>query len=147
MWYVNTWAVIPATTPLQELFVAREDLNGTLVLAIFTGPIVMKDGKRQPSAQARIVSYLNMTHQRDGTYLVKTDEAGTVDIVFRTKDTPQPELFWLPEGIESSTAGPSLPPGSQLLSDLSDRVYSMKIKLGERTLLLANSSGNDGPKI
>jgi hypothetical protein len=147
MWYFNAWAVIPATTPLQELFVAREDLNGTLVLAIFAGPIVMKDEKRQPSSQARIVSYLHMTHQRDGTYLVKTDEVGTVDIVFRTKDTPQPELFWLPEGIESSMAPPSLPPESHLLSDLSDRVFGMKIKLGERTLPLMNSSGNERPKI
>jgi hypothetical protein len=88
-----------------------------------------------------------MTHQRDGTYPVKTDEAGTVDIVFRTKDTPQPELFWLPEGFESSMAGPSLPPGSHLLSDLSDRVFGMKIKLGERTLPLMNSSSNERSKI
>jgi hypothetical protein len=147
MWYFNTWAVIPTTTPLQELFVAREDLNGTLVLAIFTGPIVIEDGKRQLSTQARIVSYLNMTHQRDGTYLVKADEAGTVDIVFRTKDTPQPELFWLPEGFENSMAGPTLPPGSHLLSDLSDRMFSMKIKLQDRILPLVKSTGNDGPKL
>jgi hypothetical protein len=88
-----------------------------------------------------------MTHQRDGTYLVKTDEAGTVDIVFRTNDTPQPELFWLPEGIERSIAGPELLPGSHLLSDVSDRVFNMKIKLREKTLSLVDSSGDDRPKI
>jgi hypothetical protein len=147
MWYFNTWAIIPATAPLQELFVAREDLNGTLVLATFAGPIVIKDGWRQASTQARIVSYLNMTHQRDGTYLVKVDEAGTVDIVFRTKDTPQPDLFWLPKDFESSMPGPKLPPESHLLSDLSDRVFGMKIKLKETTLSMVKSTGNGGPKI
>ncbi|KAF8856092.1 hypothetical protein BDZ45DRAFT_745810 [Acephala macrosclerotiorum] len=36
--------------------------------------------------EAQILAYLNMTHQRHGTYLIKTDEKGAADIVFRKPD-------------------------------------------------------------
>ncbi|KEF55821.1 uncharacterized protein A1O9_08572, partial [Exophiala aquamarina CBS 119918] len=68
MWYFNAWAIFPANVLLTDLFIARESLNGTLVLALYGNP--------KPASTARILAYLNMTHQRDGTYLVKADEQG-----------------------------------------------------------------------
>lgn len=38
MRYYNVWAVIPSAAPLQELFLARENLNGILVLATCKSP-------------------------------------------------------------------------------------------------------------
>lgn len=67
----NAWAFIPAETKISELFVARESLNGTLVLATTT------------LGKSQILAYLTMTHQRYGTYLIKSSEEGIVDVVFK----------------------------------------------------------------
>lgn len=117
MWYFNAWAIIPADTPLEHLMVARESLNSTLVLAIYKWemPAAAREGTmapenairktgREPAHSAQILAYLNTTHQDNGTYLIKVDEKGVVDIVFRTADTPQRELFWLPESMEVGIA-------------------------------------------
>jgi hypothetical protein len=134
MWYFNAWAIILADVRLEHLFVARESLNGTLVLAVYhwdepvkTISSKEKDEKAHPSEgtppadlrmpiyreraeKAQIVAYLNTTHQENGTYLLKVDETGVVDVVFRTRDTPEPELFWMDEppelaGLVGLTAG------------------------------------------
>jgi hypothetical protein len=87
---------------------------------------------REPAKKAQIIAYLNTTHQRDGTYLMKVNEEGIVDVVFRTADTPQPELFWLPEGTGSELAGLD-----DLFPRLSECVSDMKISLLERKFTLA----------
>jgi Heterokaryon incompatibility protein (HET) len=141
MWYFNAWAICPSNINLADLFVARESLNGTLVLAVYKGPFSLK----QPAKEAQIVSYLNMTHQRDGTYLVKADEKGVVDIVFRTVDTPQHELFWIPQSELRGMAGESLLPEWNTHDILSDRVFDMQINLGDREFSLVSLKG--GTKI
>ncbi len=133
MWYFNAWAVCPSNVILSDLLVARESLNGTLVLAVYKGP--------KPAKEAQIVSYLNMTHQRDGTYLIKTDESGVVDIVFRTADTPEHELFWLPESEVREMAGAPLLPEWNTMDILSDRVFNMQISLGDRKFPLVKAKG------
>jgi hypothetical protein len=72
------WTICPAGLLPGNLFVARESLNGTLVLAA-----------RGTWGRARVLSYLTMTHQQDGTYLMKSDKRGVLDIVFRTPETPE----------------------------------------------------------
>lgn len=125
MWYFNAWAIFPANVTLTDLFVARESLNGTLVLALYGNP--------KPAKTARILAYLNMTHQRDGTYLIKADEQGTVDFVFRTADTPEHDLFFMPEdGLSDPNRPADLIPGYNIGTILQDRVYNMKIEIGSR---------------
>jgi hypothetical protein len=141
MLYFNAWAICPSNAILSDLFVARENLNGTLVLAVYKGPFSSK----QPAKEAQIVSYLNMTHQRDGTYLVKADENGVVDIVFRTADTPERDLFWIPPSELRAMAGEPLLPEWNTLDVLSDRVFDMQISLGEREFSLVSTQG--GSKI
>jgi len=135
MWYFNAWAICPSSIILADLFVARESLNGTLVLAVYKGPFSSK----QPAKEAQIVSYLNMTHQRDGTYLVKADGNGVVDIVFRTADTPERELFWIPQSELRGMAAESLLPEWDTLDVLNDRVFDMHISLGEREFSLIST--------
>ncbi|CZR66459.1 uncharacterized protein PAC_16360 [Phialocephala subalpina] len=90
-WDFPAWTIVPSHLDTSRPFIARESLNGTLVLA---APV--------DEHQARIVAYLNMAHQRHGTYLIKTDENGIADIVFRK---PDPVLI---EALSSSdfSAGP-----------------------------------------
>ena len=135
MWYFNAWAICPSDINLADLFVARESLNGTLVLAVYKELF----SSEQPAKEAQIVSYLNMTHQRDGTYLVRADGDGVVDIVFRTADTPERELFWMPREEVRGMAGESLLPEWNVLDVLSDRVFDMKISLGEREFSLVST--------
>lgn len=145
MWYCNAWAIIPASTPLQDLFVARESLNGTLVLAVYKAPQrdlttrpYTRDDPREPATQAQIVAYLNMTHQRDGTYLVKSNDGGVLDIVFRTADTPEHELFWMPENALREMGGEGLIPDWNITGAISDRVLNLKISLEDRFFSLAS---------
>jgi hypothetical protein len=152
MWHFIAWAVIPATVPHEHLFVARESLNGTLVLAVYhwdEPPTGRKSRKntlnlpeettpalgiriptyREPATKARIVAYLNTTHQENGTYLLKVDETGVVDVVFRTKETPEPDLFWLDEATELALAG--------LMKGIGDAVTDLRIYLLDRTFTMA----------
>ncbi|OCK82667.1 hypothetical protein K432DRAFT_423963 [Lepidopterella palustris CBS 459.81] len=66
------WALCPANTPFADLFVARESLNGTLVLAY------ERDG------QYYIAAYLAVTYQASGTYLLETDEDGELELIAQT---------------------------------------------------------------
>jgi hypothetical protein len=152
MWYFNAWAVIPSSTPLQDLFVARESLNGTLVLAIFKAPQrdlqarpYTREDPREPATEAQIVAYLNTTHQREGTYLIKSDEKGVLDIVFRTEDTPEHELWWMPENALSEMGGEGLIPDWSIKDAMSDRVLGLRIGLEDRFFSLVEQ--NSGSKL
>lgn len=112
--HFNAWAICPSSTVLANLGVARESLNGTLVLATFQPPF--------PATEMQIVSYLNMTSQSSGTYLVKSDDNGVVDIVFRTSDTPWPKLFWMASTIEQDMSF-----DTSMLQSLNEHVFNMKI--------------------
>jgi hypothetical protein len=74
-WALPVWGFCDSNLILSDMFVARESLNGTLVLARHTH-----------TEQTELICYLNVTHQRHGTYLVKCDEDGTIDIAFRKAD-------------------------------------------------------------
>jgi hypothetical protein len=156
MWHFNAWAIIPAGVPLEHLFVARESLNGTLVLAVYhwkeplkvssasqkkeeTVSVRLEDTPpaldirmpiyRERAEKARIVGYLHTTHQENGTYLLKVDDTGVVDVVFRTKDTPEPDLFWLDEATEMALDG--------LTRGIRDCVIDVKISFVDRRFTLA----------
>lgn len=62
------WAVCPANGPPEDLLVAREDLNGTLVLAT------------ERNKMAHIMAYLTFTDNECGTFLIKTDKRGNISI-------------------------------------------------------------------
>lgn len=130
--YFNAWGICPSDILLSDLFVARESLNGTLVLAVYRGP--------KPAKEAQIVSYLNTTHQRDETYLVKADESGVVDIIFRTADATKHELLQM-LGLEMSTipGQPSIPEWD-LIDMLNDRALDAKVSLANRELPLVRTS-------
>jgi hypothetical protein len=113
--HFNTWAICPSSTVLANLAVARESLNGTLVLATLQPPF--------PAIEMQIVSYLNMTSQSSGTYLVKSDDKGVVDIVFRTSDTPFPDLLLTPPPVEMDIGFDM----SSLLQSLDEHVFNVKI--------------------
>ena len=66
------WAVCPAHLSAKDLFVAREGLNGTLVLAT----------KRNEFTH--IVAYLSLTDNECGTLLIKVDEQGKIEMSFNT---------------------------------------------------------------
>jgi hypothetical protein len=113
--YFNTWAICPSSIKVPDLEIARESLNGTLVLATCQG--------LRPAKEMQIVSYLNMTHQSHGTYLVKSDGKGIVDMVFRTADTPQQEVFGLREPVLSEELLSYL----QIMESVDDQVFNMRI--------------------
>lgn len=126
MWYFNAWGIIPSGVIHGDLIVGRESLNGTLVLALLTGP--------KPSEEVQILSYLTMTHQRDGTWLVKCDENGVVDVVFRTVDTPQQELFFTEEPLVDE----SMIAQVHMMDSLADRAMNIEILIGMKTYRMAS---------
>jgi len=115
----TAWAICPSSIDMAKLFVARETLNGTLVLAT---PASSPSARFQ---RAQIVAYLNISHQRDGTYLIQSDTGGIVDIIFRPIDNPL--MDWnipdLPE--ETSFLG------LDLRDTIDDRMMNVQIALGD----------------
>jgi hypothetical protein len=67
--HVAAWAICPRSVRASSLEVAREGLNGTLVLV---------EDKRAPKA----VAYLTVTHAQCGTYLLAADDTGEIKIDF-----------------------------------------------------------------
>lgn len=65
------WAVIPADIPRDEIFIAREPTNGTLVLATWR------------NGNSYIVAYLTLTDHLSGTFLVKTDGGGHIHLCLK----------------------------------------------------------------
>lgn len=74
--YVHLWALCPRSVLDSEgrntLFVGRESLNGTLVVA------------KGLATHASIVAYLAISDARSGTFLVPVSEQGRVDVLLRT---------------------------------------------------------------
>lgn len=74
--YVHLWALCPRSVLDNEgrntLFVGRESLNGTLVVA------------KGLATHATIVAYLTISDARSGTFLVPVSEQGRVDVLLRT---------------------------------------------------------------
>ncbi|EPE31037.1 hypothetical protein GLAREA_04004 [Glarea lozoyensis ATCC 20868] len=77
----SAWGIYHSRLPLSDIFIARESLNGTIILA-----------QHISDSEVKIICYMNMTHQRYGTYLIKCDEDGTVDISFRKVDPDMPQI-------------------------------------------------------
>ncbi|KAH7069378.1 heterokaryon incompatibility protein-domain-containing protein [Paraphoma chrysanthemicola] len=70
---ISCWAICPADTDLSGCFVARESLNGTLVLA-----------KSLQDGNCVVLAYLTITDQQSGTHLIKVNERGEMSMIFRT---------------------------------------------------------------
>ncbi|KAK4031563.1 putative heterokaryon incompatibility protein [Parachaetomium inaequale] len=70
--YLRLWAVCPSWVVVEEgdLYVAREGLNGTLVLV-------------KESTRRSIVAYLTVTDTRCGTFLAPVSEHGRLEILLR----------------------------------------------------------------
>ena len=68
---LSLWSVVPADIHSDSMFVAREPMNGTLVLA------TRRDGK------SYIVAYLTLTDHISGTSLVSTDSQGHIDLCLK----------------------------------------------------------------
>jgi len=126
------WTICPSDIEPSGLFVAQESLNGTLILAV-----------QNPSSMAketRILSYFTMTHQRDGTFLIVSDETGLVDVVFRPL-RPQNTLSWMQE---LNLPGLDLfPNGLDMLDTLDDRALGVQITLEKDSLSLSNAWGSN----
>ena len=119
----NAWAIIPSRISTSPLVISRESLNGTLVLST--------PGQGTPgSSRSQILAYLNMTHQKEGTYLIKSDENGVVDIVFRSQVQPLLDPAWL-EGLKGipNMGGVSFL-GLDMLETADDRAFDVQIQLG-----------------
>lgn len=117
----DAWAICPSGTKINEIYVARESLNGTLVVA-------ERNAKQQTPPD--IVAYLLTSHQRDGTYLIKSDEHGVVDIIFRQVQQPVfplVDLSWL-QSLRDDAFGPGdLDLG--IVDAVSDRMLDVRIAL------------------
>ena len=72
---MHAWAVCPLTpAALTNCFVARESLNGTLVLA-----------QRDADSTIRVLAYLTITDQQCGTFLLPVDREGRLEITFKMR--------------------------------------------------------------
>ena len=67
--YLSAWTICPRNVHSSPLKVAREALNGTLVLATADEGL-------------EAVGYLTLTHGQSGTYLLPADENGDINIDF-----------------------------------------------------------------
>lgn len=130
-WEIECWSICFSDIDASKLFVARESLNGTLVLAT-----------PEVGDRAQIVAYLFMTHQRYGTYLIKTDEKGIADLVFR-KSEPSliNELLNMdfsagPKPVDSALMAMMNIPGLGLMDTL-DEASDVELTLGAKTYCAA----------
>jgi heterokaryon incompatibility protein (HET) len=75
--HFNTWTVCDRSifTAGPAPFVAREELNGTLVLAEYVN---------ETAGAMKIISYLTVSDQQCGTYLVPCSEDGQILLTFKT---------------------------------------------------------------
>lgn len=75
--YFNAWSICPSNVLRKgrSLFIAREKLNGTLVVA----------GRPEGSRNGTVIeAYLTISDHQCGTYLIPVDESGLIDIRLRT---------------------------------------------------------------
>lgn len=75
------WALCPASMRPRQLIVAREETNGTLVLAALCS-------ETSPSGEeltaSIIVAYLTISDHQCDTFLIPTDEEGNLEVIFKT---------------------------------------------------------------
>ncbi len=73
--YMHLWAICPLSVMEGggALFVAREGLNGTLVIA-----------KKSMDSLPKIAAYLTISDIRSGTFLVPVSEDGQVNVLLKT---------------------------------------------------------------
>jgi hypothetical protein len=64
-----------------------------------------------------------------------------VDIAFWTADTPEHSLFWMPESEVRSMVDEPLLPERNTIDILNDRVFNMKISLGNMEFSLVSTKG------
>ncbi|PVF98596.1 hypothetical protein CPB86DRAFT_350960 [Serendipita vermifera] len=88
--YLSAWGACRTSDISDDLFVAREDINGTLVLA----------------NAGRVVSYLVLTSQQDGSHLIQTDEEGNINMKLKTPARGD-VIMVLPGQYGSDVADPS----------------------------------------
>ena len=74
------WALCPTSIDPSALCVAREQLNGTLVLAA----LCENSEPEQIPIAATIIAYLTICDHQSGTFLLPTDHDGNIDIIFKT---------------------------------------------------------------
>lgn len=74
------WALCPTSIDPSALCVAREQLNGTLVLAA----LCENSEPEQISMAATIIAYLTISDHQSGTFILPTDHDGNIDITFKT---------------------------------------------------------------
>ena len=77
---VFAWALCPTSIVPSALCVAREQLNGTLVLAALTE----NSEPEQIPIAATIIAYLTISDHQSGTFLLPTDDDGHIDIILKT---------------------------------------------------------------
>lgn len=65
------WAIVPASLNRGNLFVARESLNGTMVIA------------SSEKERTRIVAYPTVSDAMSGTFLIPCDQNGEINIFLR----------------------------------------------------------------
>jgi hypothetical protein len=112
---VYAWAICSHDVPFDSMFVGRESLNGTLVLAVA--------GDMNKTA---LVAYLVVTDHESGTYLIKSDDEGKVDLLLQT---PQRSDMGVEENKRDRrlqmqltfTAGHTMLPNLEDLEDLASR--------------------------
>jgi len=114
------WSIIPLHLT-DAMFIARESLNGTIVAAYNSGQ------------DTRIASYLAMTHQMRGTFLIKTDESGIADMVFHPNTVSGLTGIDVPFDIRLPLT-PGLPVTLQRFttynpSSLGDQFFNVKVPL------------------
>jgi hypothetical protein len=124
-----SWSIIPLHLR-YTVFIARESLNGTIVAAYSVGN------------DTRIAAYLTMTHQMHGTFLIKADENGVVDMVFHPNtvsalpgndtliDIQLPLMPGLPATLQKFTAYQ----GSSLEAD---QFFNVKVPLQRNEIAIA----------
>lgn len=71
----RAWAICTYSL-FWDLFIAREEINGTLVLARS-----QKDGN---SIRTSIAAYLTITDQQSGTFLIPVSAAGQIELTLKT---------------------------------------------------------------
>jgi hypothetical protein len=88
--FARAWALCPVSANLNDLRVAREDLNGTLAL------IDLADSTYP------LLAYLNMIDNKSGTLLVRADEYGLIPLHL---DSPRMSSFQHGGAGEPKTTG------------------------------------------
>jgi Heterokaryon incompatibility protein (HET)/MYND finger len=85
------WTLCPSGASVSALFVGREEMNGTLVLAMLDSDCetihigtTARLGEVSDTFSAIIIGYLTISDHQSGTFLVQVDPQGSIDMSFET---------------------------------------------------------------